>query len=396
MKVLAILILTIGSTFVATAQSKYQSADSVVIKTLLEQIEALQKQNESHSASINALLTGIDIDAANKYTIIKQNLVNATSAFQLLNNKINILKSKTSADKLDIFIKDLNNPQSNTLGFKLDETIIGLVNENLRVNKKSVRTKIIENITAITRGQIVSTIVSVSPAITVSNAVLSLLRSASIISNDLDQHNIKQIEKGLTNYVQYYVALNDGNSAFTYNLANQSQQLGLLQQKLLEQVTFFAKTLNYKLPARNQSESLSSYLNTVFLGLDKEYVSQLLAGLEKQHKTGNRTNYDAILSSHNGNLKEANNRLEELIGLVNQFEFQYNEYLNIYEAYNARIVQALDIAAVNKIADPNLINSRKADLTHLKNQAVNDIKASINLPELMLSKQSIKYTARIL
>jgi hypothetical protein len=396
MKVLAILILTIGSTFVATAQSKYQSADSVVIKTLLEQIEALQKQNESHSASINALLTGIDIDAANKYTIIKQNLVNATSAFQLLNNKINILKSKTSADKLDIFIKDLNNPQSNTLGFKLDETIIGLVNENLRVNKKSVRTKIIENITAITRGQIVSTIVSVSPAITVSNAVLSLLRSASIISNDLDQHNIKQIEKGLTNYVQYYVALNDGNSAFTYNLANQSQQLGLLQQKLLEQVTFFAKTLNYKLPARNQSESLSSYLNTVFLGLDKEYVSQLLAGLEKQHKTGNRTNYDAILSSHNGNLKEANNRLEELIGLVNQFEFQYNEYLNIYEAYNARIVQALDIAAVNKIADPNLINSRKADLTHLKNHAVNDIKASINLPELMLSKQSIKYTARIL
>ncbi|WP_207421091.1 hypothetical protein [Desertivirga brevis] len=373
-----------------------QSADSTIIKRLLKQIDELQKQNENHSSNINALLTGKDIDAANKYTIIKQNLTNAASTFQLLNNKINILKSKTSADKLDLFIKDLNNPQSNTLGFKLDETIIKLVNENLKVGKKNTRDKIIQNVSGITKGQIVSTIANVSPAITVANSVMSLLRSASIVSDDLNQNSINQIENQLNSYVQYYVALNDGNAAFTYNLASQAQDLGVLQQKLFEQVSFFAKTLNYKLPKQNQNETLSAYLNTIFLGFDKAYVSKLFSDLERQNSSNNRINYEAILASNNGNLKEANNRLEELIGLVNQFEYQHNQYFNVYEVYNTRVLQAMDIAAANRIADPSLINQKKADLTSLKNQAVSDIKASINLPELLLSKQSIKYAARIL
>jgi hypothetical protein len=380
----------------AQQQPQLQSPDSTLIKTLLKQMEDLQKQNQNHSSSINALLTGKDIDAANKYSIIKQNLINGTAAFQLLNNKINVLKSKTSGDRLDLFIKDLNNPQSNTLGFKLDETIIGLVNDNLKVGKKNIRNKIIQNIAGITKGQIVSTIASVSPAITVSNAVLSLLRSASIVSDDLDQNNILKIEKELNNYVQYYVALNDGNAAFTYNLSTQSQELGLLQQKLSDQITFFATTLNYRVEKPKPGESLSTHLNNLFLTFDKAHVSKLLSDLEKQHSTNGRINYEAILSSNGGNLKEANNRLEELIQLINQFEFQNNQYFNIYDTYNSRILQALDIAGANKIGDPSLISSRKSELTTLKNQAVSDIKASINLPELLLSKQSVKYTARIL
>lgn len=375
-----------------------QSADSTVIKTLLKQLADLQKQNASNSSSITALLTGKDIDATNKYTIIKQNLTNAVTTFELLNSKINILKSKASSDKLDIFIKELNNPQSNALGFKLDEIIIRLVNENIQPKKKNLAKSIIENVSSITQSPIVKNIPTIAPAISVANSVLSILRSTSIMNDQVDQAKIKSFETALNNYVQYYVALNDGNAGFTYNLTNQTQELSLLQIKLYEQVTFFAKTLNYPIQLKNENEDLSAYLNNLFLSFNKTYIDQMFSDLEQNNtnKTTNKINYDAILASNNGNLKDANNRLEEFIGLINQFEFQYNGYFNIYEVYNTKIIKALDIAATNKIADQNTINMKKSDFNTLKTIAVSDIKSSLNLPQLMLSKQTIKYTARIL
>lgn len=373
-----------------------QTADSTVIKTLIKQIEDLQLKNQHNSSNINTLLTGKDLDATNKYTIIKQNLTTAITTFELLNSKIIILKSKVSSDKLEAFIKDLNNPQSNALGFKLDETIIRLVNENIPPKKNNLGKKLIETISSITQSPIVKNIPTISPAISVANSVLSILRSTSIMTDQVDQAKIKSFETALNNYVQYYVALNDGNAGFTYNLANQTQEHGLLQLKFYEQVTFFAKTLDYPIQPKGQNENLDTYFNNLFSFFNRTYIDKLFSDLERNNTTAGKTNYDAILASNNGNLKEANNRLEEFIGLINQFEFQYNSYFNIYEVYNLKIIKALDIAGANRIAEQNLINTKKADFNTLKDQAVIDIRAALNLNQLLLSKQTIKYTARIL
>ncbi|MGJ1322503.1 hypothetical protein ACR780_07445 [Sphingobacterium faecium] len=398
-----IKLLLIAFSFVFTkgfgqTESILQSADSVVIINLMKKIGDLEKQSVNNATSINALLTGKDLDATNKYLLIKQNLVNAVSAFQLLNSKINILKSKASSDKIDVFIKDLINPQSNALNFKFDEIIIRLVNENIQPKKKNLAKNIIETISSISQSPIVTNIPTISPAVSVANSVLGLLRSTSIMNEQIDQPKIKAFELALNNYVQYYEALNEGNTGFTYNLTNQIHEINLLQSKLYDQVTFFAKTLNYPILPRISNEDLSTYLNNLFLGFNNLYIDKMFRDLEKStiNPITNKLNYDAMLISNNGNLKDANNRLEEFIGLINQFEFQYNGYFNIYEFYNSKIVHALDVASTNKIADQTLINNKKNDFTALKSQAVIDIKSSLNLPELLLSKQTIKYTARIL
>lgn len=379
-------------------QTPLQRDDSSAIKLLIKQVEALQTQSTSYSSSINALLTGKDLDAINKYSLVKQNLTNAIITFQLLNTKINILKAKTTSDKVDNFIKDLNNPQSNTLGFKLDETIIRLVNKNIQPKKKNLAKNIIATVSSITQSPIVTSIPTISPALSVANAVLGVLRSTSIVSEEVDQLKIKAFETDLNNYVEYYVVLNDCNAGFTYSLNNQIQELGLLQQKLYDQVTFFAKTLNYPISTKNENEQMSIYLNNLFLGFNKTFTDKIFFDLEKANTNAltNKVNYEAMLSSNNGNLKDANNRLEEFFGLINQFEFQYNGYFNIYEIYTSKIVKALDIAGTNKIADLSLVITKKTEFSNLKNQAIADIHSSLNLPELLLSKQTIKYTARIL
>jgi hypothetical protein len=374
-----------------------RSSDSTIIKTLIKQLEELQKQNVNNSSNINALLAGKDFDANNKYTIIKQNVTNAVTVFQLLNSKINILKAKASADKLDVFIKDLNNPQSNALGFKLDETIIKLINQNIQPKKKNLGKKIIDNVSSITKSPIVTSIPVISPAISVANSVLSILRSTNIMEDEVDLGKINAFETALNNYIQYYVALNDGNTGFTYNLANQTQELGLLQQKLYDQVVFFVKTLSYPIQTKSQNEDLGLYLNNLFKAFNRPYIDKLFSDVEKNNTINGKVNYDAILDSNmGGNLKDVNNKLEEFMGLISQFEFQYTSYFNIYEVYNSKILAALDIAGINKIADETLVKSKKAIFNDLKNTATTDIKTSLNLDELSIAKQSIKYTARIL
>jgi hypothetical protein len=381
---------------------------AITIQTLVSQIAELQRQNTinvgkidvlgkqdaTNSVKIDAVLGGIDIDARNKYTIIKQNLRNAVVTFQLLNSKINILKSKISTDGFDSFIRDLNNPQSQELGFRFDEIILRLVNENIQPKRNNVGRKIIENVSSITQSPIVTGIPGISSAMGIANSVLSILRSTSIMDNQVDQAKIISFETALGRYTQYYTELNEGNVGFKYNLANQKQELGLLQQKLSEQLIFIAKTLNYSVPTKNQDEELTPYLNNLLLNFNLTYIDQLFSGLETNKLVSERINYEIILSN-NGNLKEANNRLEEFIGLINQFEFQYNSYFNVYEVYNSKIIIALDLAESTGIANKALITKKKERFNLLKGAAVKDIQQSLNLSELLLNKQSIRYTARI-
>ena len=397
MKKTLLSILTI-LTLTYTYGQNYQSADSLVIKDLIIQIKSLQDINDNNTKTVKALLSGREYDAQTKYNIIKFNLINAVETFQLLSDKTTNLKSRNSTNSFDILIKELNNPQSEALGFNFNETLLKLVNEHIQPKKKNVAKNILEAVEGITQSPIITSIPTFTPAISISNSVIGVLRSTSIFDDKVDNQKIKNFETALNNYIQYYSALSDANQVFKFNLEHQKEELGILQQNIYEQVIFFARTLKFQVQPKGPNEDVGEYLNVLFKSFNKSYIENIFTELEKEHteisQNTKKIKYDEILK--NQYLKDANNRLEEFISLTTQFEFKYTEYFNILEQYNTRIIKALDIAKTNKIATSGDVDNKKIEFENKKKESISDIKTSINIDQLKNSKQKINYTARII
>lgn len=395
-KLLAVLMLFAINLANSQPYEMVKEVDSTVLINLQKQVDDLLQQNQANSERINTLITSKDLDSKLKYEIVKGNLKNGLATFKLLNEKINFLKSRQKDNKLDAVVKDLHNPQSNSLNFKFDEVILELVKQHIQPKSKNVAGKILQSVNEITKSPILGSIPTIAPAISISNAVLGLLRSTSIFNDDVDYKKIDAFEKDLHKYIQYYLALNESTSYFMNNVELQTNELGILQQKLYDQLLFFSMTLKYPNQVKSQEEDIGEYMTNLFNHFNNKYVEDLLENAEKMNTNKGVLSYDNILISNNGNLKEANNRLEEFIALINQFEFQYNNYININEQYYKKVLNSLDIAQQNGIASADLVEKKKKEIMVLKEDALKQFKISINLPDLLLNKQSIKYTARIL
>ncbi len=411
----SILLLSFTKSFSQT----FQSADSLIIKELVQQVKALKNLTESNnqtasellqevktvsnlnknnSETVKILLSSHEYDAKTKYEILDTNLLNAVETFDLLSSKTVNLKSRNITNSFELLIKDLNNPQSDALGFKFNETLINLVTEHIQPKKRNKGKKIIDAIEGITKSPIITNIPSLTPAISISNSVIGVLRSTSIFEDKIDNEKIKNFEESLNKYIQYYTALSDANQGFKFNLEHQKEELDILLQNINEQVIFFAKTLKYPVQPKGPNEDVGEYLNNLFKNFNKNYIMNLFAELEKRNTevTNNvkKIKYDDILK--NQYLKDANNRLEEFIVLTNQFEFKYNEYFNILEQYTTGVIKALEIAKTNGIATSEVVTRKKEEFEQKKRESVAGIKTSINIDQLKVSKQKIKYTARII
>ncbi|OYD42923.1 hypothetical protein [Sphingobacterium cellulitidis] len=395
-KLLAVLMLFAINLANSQPYKMVKEVDSTVLINLQKQVDDLLQQNQANSERINTLITSKDLDAKLKYEIVRSNLKNGLATFKLLNEKINFLKSRQKDNKLDAVVNDLHNPHSNSLNFKFDEVIKDLVKQHIQPKKKNIAGNIIQSVNEITKSPILGSIPTIAPAISISNAVLGLLRSTSIFNDDVDYKKIDAFEKELHKYTQYYLALNESTTYFKTNVELQSNELGILQQKLYDQLLFFSMTLKFPNQIKSQEEDIGEYMTNLFNHFNNKYVENLLENAEKTNTSRGILSYDNILISNNGNLKEANNRLEEFIALINQFEFQYNNYININEQYYKKVLNSLDIAQQNGIASADLVEKKKKEIIVLKEDALKQFKISINLPDLLLNKQSIKYTARIL
>ena len=408
-----ILLISHSSIFSQT----FQSSDSLIIKELIEQIktlkasntqisqELLQKvnvltsNNETNTQTVKTLLSGREYDSKTKYEIINQNLINAVETFELLSSKTVNLKSRNASNSFELLIKELNNPQSDALGFKFNETLLSLVNLHIQPKKKNKGKKILEAIEGIIKSPIVTNIPTLTPAVSISNSVIGILRSTSIFEEKVDNEKIKNFEVDLNRYIQYYTALSDANQAFKFNLEHQKDELGILQQNIYEQVVFFAKTLKYPVQPKGPNEDIGEYLNNLFKDFNRTSIEQQFTTLETQYTDvttdGKKIKYDDLLKKE-PYLKDANNRLEEFIVLTNQFEFKYNEYFDILEQYTNGVTKALDTAQSNGIATSEIVTKKKEEFEKKKVEAVGGIKTSINISQLKISKQKINYTARII
>ncbi|MCL7988932.1 hypothetical protein M8998_13360 [Sphingobacterium sp. lm-10] len=378
-----------------TAAASNQDAETIA--HLTRQVAALSRELKNNTDNINVLMASKDLDAQNRYIIIRQNLENATGAYRLLHTKVLGMKNYQSNRLFEPLVKDLANPESDRLGFRFDQKVTSLVEENVKPKKRNIASRIHEGVSAIANNQVVSLIPVVSPAAQLTNNVMGFLRSTSVMTDDVDQATIAKMESELNSYIHFYNLLAEANTEFDYNLNAQRQELSLLQRQFYDQVRYFAEKAGLEPEARGSQENIEEYLNRLFLSLDQNYIANRLTQFEQKNQSGNRINYDQLLLSDGANdLKDANNRLEEFVGLINQLEFHYNKHYRYTELYAEKIKSALDEAATLGVTEDNIRTQLKTEIDQIRDQTNSDFRAAINMDELTKAKKSIRYTARII
>ncbi|TWI82055.1 hypothetical protein [Chitinophaga japonensis] len=367
------------------------------IKHILEELQKVTDSDKQNSNAIQGLLQGKEIDNLTKYELVRNNLINASETYYLLNKKIIDLKSRTTTNNLDVFITSLNNPESKELGFSFSDRIVELVEKVVlkgKADKGERNGKIVESTKSIINSPIFQSFTSLTPPLAIANSVMNFLHSVSVNNKQISQKTLQEFEKELNKYVVYYTALNDANQKFEFGLNFNKDQLNLLQDNLYDHLMFTASALKFQLPQRG-NKPIAETMNTFFLDeFKKEKVVDFFDKLEVKYTKGKRIDYELLLRE-NPNLKEVNNQLEDLILQTKRFENLYNEYFSLLDSYYTKVNNSLKIAQDNGLADKNLIENKQTEFRNLKNEAVTDIQASINIKELYNNTDKIKYRYRI-
>lgn len=390
-----------GDTVIPEVRSEIRSTPSIrtadtTIKRILEELQKVTDSDKQNSNAIQGLLQGKEIDNLTKYELIKNNLINASETYYLLNKKIIDLKSRTTTNNLDVFITSLNNPESKELGFSFSDRIVELVEKIVlkgKVDKGDRNGKIVESTKSIINSPIFQSFTSLTPPLAIANSVMNFLHSVSVNNKQISQKTLQDFEKELNKYVVYYTALNDANQKFEFGLNFNKDQLNLLQDNLYDHLMFTASALKFQLPQRG-NKTIGETMNDFFLDFKKEKVVSFFNELEVKYAKGKRIDYELLLRE-NPNLKEVNNQLEDLILQTKRFENLYNEYFTLLDSYYNKVNNSLKIAQDNGLADKNVIDTKQAEFRNLKNEAVTDIQASINIKELYNNADKIKYRYRI-
>jgi hypothetical protein len=390
-----------GDTVIPDTRTEIRTAPTIrtadtTIKRILDELQKISDSDKQNSNAIQGLLQGKEIDNLTKYELIKNNLINASETYYLLNKKIIDLKSRTTTNNLDVFITSLNNPESKELGFSFSDRIVELVEKIVlkgKVDKGERNGKIVESTKSIINSPIFQSFTSLTPPLAIANSVMNFLHSVSVNNKQISQKTLQDFEKELNKYVVYYTALNDANQKFEFGLNFNKDQLNLLQDNLYDHLMFTASALKFQLPQRG-NKTIGETMNDFFFDFKKEKVVTFFNELEVKYAKGKRIDYELLLRE-NPNLKEVNNQLEDLILQTKRFENLYNEYFTLLDSYYNKVNNSLKIAQDNGLADKNVIDTKQAEFRNLKNEAVTDIQASINIKELYNNSDKIKYRYRI-
>lgn len=373
-----------------------KATPDTTIKKILEELQKVTDSDKQNSSTIQVLMQSREIDNQTKYQLIRDNIVNASETYYFLNKKIIDLKSRTTSNNLDVFITSLNNPESKELGFSLSDRIVELVEKIILKGKsdKSDRSgKLIESTKSIINSPIFKSLTSLTPPLAIANSVMTFLHSVSQSNKAINQKSLQDFEKELNKYVIYYTALNDANQKFEFGLNFNKDQLSLLQDNMYDHLLFTVTALKMPPPNRG-NKTIAETLNDFFFDFKKDKVIDYFNKLEEKYTSKGKLNYEKLLQE-NANLKEANNQLEDLVLQTKRFENLYNEYFTLLDSYHTKVNASLKLAQDNGLAEKGIIEVKQNEFRGLKNEAVNEIQASINIRELYTNVEKIKYRYRI-
>lgn len=373
--------------------------NDTALQKLLNQLRRVNESERQNSIAIQGLMQGKQVDNMTKYKLLKSNLINSIQTYYLLNKKIIDLKSRTTSNSLDVFITSLNNPESKALGFSFSERVISLV-KSIILQGKGDKTKRGEQIISTTEDILNSPIfrgfTTLAPPLGIATSIMTFFHTLSINNKSIDQKSLKKFETELDKYVSYYTALNEGNQKFQYGLTFNKDQLNALQQNMYNNLLFCASALGFQPPEKKANEPLGVTLNNYFLTFNQTNVLQYFDQLEQKYTAPgtDKVNYERLLRE-NLSLKEANNQLEDLVMLTKNFENLYNDYFTMLDNYYGTVINAMNLANTNGLADKATVQQKQQEFTQLKQESVSDIKASIDIAELKNSTDNIKYRYKI-
>lgn len=373
---------------------KYQDT---IIDRLRKQLHNIKQNAHQNTTAIHGLLQGKQIDNKTKYKLMKTNLINATRTYYLLNRKIIDLKSRTTSNSLDVFITSLNNPESKALGFSFSEKILDLVKTVIlhgKATKNKRNQKIISTTESILQSPIFKSLVSLTPPLAIANSIMTFFHTLSINNKHINVETLNKFEQEVNKYVSYYTVLNEGNQKFQYGLNFNKDQLNMLQQNMYNHLLFTASALGLDPPRRSGGEPLGVTLNHYFLTFNQETTKDFFNKLEKKYTKNGEIDYEKLLRE-NMSLKESNNQLEDLVMETKRFENLYNEYFSLVNNYYDKVMSALNLAQDNGLAPKSIVKQKQREFGDLKQQAMSDIKASINIKELENNTANIKYRYKI-
>ncbi|KEO72072.1 hypothetical protein EL17_19360 [Anditalea andensis] len=390
-------MLLLGTSLTGYGQSE---TDSAQILLITRQMDVLRTDNEIllnsldlTNRTLNDLINDKKISDGTKWQTIKSNINHSTQLYKVLSDDIIDLKSRLTDEDYQGYIKSLSSIQEGPLGFSFQDIIIESANKIVLFPNKTQLDRFLDVSRNIMSSPIIASVPFVSNAVSASNSILNVAYSASLSDKKNDLTKLKTFENELNRYIAYYTTLDKANVLNQTSNSDRRVLLENLQMELLTKLKKDAPRLGYTVPERRTNESIDSYFNRVLGEFNREWSDKYLSELERKYRNSRgEVNYSDLIQKEM-DIKYFNNNVTGLVDLSKKYILYYDNFFEIADNYQLRIIEAIDLARSNNIIKAKKTNSGELSpvqvyeeiITSLRNKKYardNGIINSINIVEL--------------
>lgn len=376
------------------------ATDSTKLANLKKEIESLKMNNETllnsleiTGKTLNELVRDKKVSDETKWNTIKRNINGSAQLYKVLSDDIINLKSRLADEEYQGYIKSLSSIQEGPLGFSFQEVIIESATSIGIFSKQSKLDRFIDIAKNVMNSPLIASIPFVSNAVTASNSILDIAYGSSMNDKKADLDKLKKFESQLNKYLAYYTTLDKANILNQSSNGDRRVLLENLQLDLLNKLKKDAPRLNLTVPNRKESETMDAYFNRILTTFNYDFSSKHLENLENKYKNDRgEINYSELLQKE-FDAKYYNNNIDQLVELSKKYTLYYENFFEVADNYQHRIIEAVDVAKSNGIIEgkkekgKDLTPAQVYDeiiknLNEKKTERDNGIRNSINIPEL--------------
>jgi len=399
MKPILIVFLVMASMLSGYSQTV---TDSVRIVNITREMELLKTDNETllnsldlTNRTLNDLIVDKKMSDETKWQTIRSNINSSTHLYKVLSDDIIDLKSRLTDEDYQGYIKSLSSIQEGPLGFSFQDIIIESANKIVLFPNRTQLDRFIDISKNIISSPIIASVPFVSNAVSASNSILGVAYSATLADKKNDLSKLKTFENELNRYIAYYTTLDKANVLNQTSNSDRRVLLENLQLDLLNKLKKDAPRLNYTVPERKSSESVDTYFNRVLGEFNREWSERYLNDIERKYRNSRgEINYSELLQKEL-DVKYYNNNVNNLVDLSKKYILYYDNFFEIADNYQLRIIEAVDLARSNGIIKPKKTNAGELSsvqvyegiISSLRNKKYardNGIINSININELKM------------
>jgi primosomal protein N'' len=401
-KVLATIVLALTLIHISLSQTE---SDSLKILRLDKEIQILKSANENLSGSLEItnmalsdLIKDKNISDETRWLTLKSGLIHSTQIYKKLSDDIINLKSRMTDQDYQGFINSLGSLEGGPLGFSFEEVIMESVKRIGIFENKSRVERFMEITNSIIASPIVASVPFMSQAVLASNSLMNVAYSSLMTEKKPDFVKLNRFETELNKYLTYFSALDKANALNQSSNNDRILLLENLQLELLSKLKKESPKLGHQIPERKEIETIDAYFNRVLNGFSPDYVQGYLNGIESKYKNNRGViNYASLLQQET-DLRYYSNHMNSLMDQSKRFIMYYDNFFEIADNYQIRILEAIDLANTNGIIKGRKANGTEEspkqvyerinkNLRDKKSARDNGIKDSINISDL---KQKIE------